>query len=146
MRWGLGPVFIYECLANSRRWQTYAIRSVGVAVLLAAIATIAMSRTDRPARCAWREYAELGESYFYAIIGVELTLVMLAAPAATAGAICVDRARGHADPHAGHRPVRPRDRPGQAGGAAAAGPRPGGLHLAGPGDLARSWAGSTRSR
>ncbi len=28
------------------------------------------------------------------IIGVELTLVMLAAPAATAGAICVDRARG----------------------------------------------------
>ena len=29
-----------------------------------------------------------------AIIGVELTLVMLAAPAATAGAICVDRARG----------------------------------------------------
>ena len=27
-------------------------------------------------------------------MGVELTLVMLAAPAATAGAICVDRARG----------------------------------------------------
>ena len=43
---------------------------------------------------AWRQYAALGESYFYAIIGVELTLVMLAAPAATAGAICVDRARG----------------------------------------------------
>src|SRR5262245_59187474 len=42
MRWGLGPVFIYECLANSRRWQTYAIRSAGVALLLAAIATIAM--------------------------------------------------------------------------------------------------------
>ena len=42
MRWGLGPVFFYECLANSRRWQTYAIRSVGVALLLAAIATIAM--------------------------------------------------------------------------------------------------------
>ena len=52
MRWGLGPVFLYECLANSRRWQTYAIRSVGVAVLLAAIATIAMSRTDdRPGAC-----------------------------------------------------------------------------------------------
>ena len=50
MRWGLGPVFIYECLANSRRWQTYAIRSVGVAVLLAAIATIAMSHTDGSTR------------------------------------------------------------------------------------------------
>src|SRR5439155_10674465 len=45
-------------------------------------------------RYAWREYAALGVSYVYAIIGVELTLVMLAAPAATAGAICVDRARG----------------------------------------------------
>jgi hypothetical protein len=42
MRWGLGPVFIYECLANSRRWQNYAIRSAGVTVLLIAIATIAM--------------------------------------------------------------------------------------------------------
>ena len=49
MRWGLGPVFFYECLANSRRWQTYAIRSVGVALLLAAIATIAMlEHDDRP--------------------------------------------------------------------------------------------------
>ena len=33
-------------------------------------------------------------TYFYGLIGVELTLVMLAAPAATAGAICLDRARG----------------------------------------------------
>jgi ABC-type transport system involved in multi-copper enzyme maturation permease subunit len=94
MRWGLGPVFIYECLANSRRWQTYAIRSIGVAILLAAIAAIAMSHASRFPRNPWRGYADLGESYFYAIIGVELTLVMLAAPAATAGAICVDRARG----------------------------------------------------
>ncbi len=94
MRWGPGPVFIYECLANSRRWQTYTMRSVGVAVLLAAIATIAMSNRGFDPAHAWRDYAALGESYFYAIIGVELTLVMLAAPAATAGAICVDRARG----------------------------------------------------
>ncbi len=94
MRWGLGPVFLYECLANSRRWQTYAIRSVGVAILLASIATIAMSQASRFSSHPWRNYAALGESYFYAIIGVELTLVLLAAPAATAGAICVDRSRG----------------------------------------------------
>jgi ABC-type transport system involved in multi-copper enzyme maturation permease subunit len=94
MRWGLGPVFIYECLANSRRWQTYAIRSIGAALLLAAVSSIAMSRPGIVSTRGWREYAALGESYFYAIIGVELTLVMLAAPAATAGAICVDRARG----------------------------------------------------
>jgi ABC-type transport system involved in multi-copper enzyme maturation permease subunit len=94
MRWGLGPVFIYECLANSRRWQNYAIRSIGAALLLSAMATIAVSHPTIDPTRAWREYAALGQSYFYAIIGVELTLVMLAAPAATAGAICVDRARG----------------------------------------------------
>jgi ABC-type transport system involved in multi-copper enzyme maturation permease subunit len=94
MRWGLGPVFFYECLANSRRWQTYAIRSVAVALLLAATVTIALRQTTIDPSYSWREYAALGVSYFYAVIGVELTLVMLAAPAATAGAICVDRARG----------------------------------------------------
>jgi ABC-type Na+ efflux pump permease subunit len=94
MRWGPGPVFFYECLIGSRRWQTYAIRAVGVAVLLAAIASIAMSDTPANAAPGWRRYAKLGESYFCGIIGVELALVILAAPAATAGAICVDRARG----------------------------------------------------
>jgi hypothetical protein len=94
MRRGRGPVFLYECLANSRRWQTDAIRSIGVALLLVAIATIAMSRPWAGQVNAWRQYAELGESYFYAVVDVELTLVMLAAPAATAGAICVDCARG----------------------------------------------------
>jgi ABC-2 family transporter protein len=93
MRWGPGPVFIYACLANSRRWQTYALRSVGVAALLFAMATIANSRNAR-AGSSWRDYAQLGEGYFIAMIGVELALVMLAAPAATAGAICLDRARG----------------------------------------------------
>lgn len=93
MRWGLGPVFYYECLAASRRWQTYALRALGAAVLLAAIALIANSWRAQRLQ-TWRDYAALGESYFYAIIGVELALVMLAAPAATAGAICVDRARG----------------------------------------------------
>ncbi len=93
MRWGLSPVFIYECLANSRRWQNYAVRSIGVAILLVAVASIAMSQAADRAN-SWRNYAALGESYFYAIIGIELTLVLLAAPAATAGAICVDRARG----------------------------------------------------
>ncbi len=93
MRWGLSPVFIYECLTNSRRWQNYAVRSIGVAILLVAVASIAISQAADRAN-SWRNYAALGESYFYAIIGVELTLVLLAAPAATAGAICVDRARG----------------------------------------------------
>jgi ABC-type transport system involved in multi-copper enzyme maturation permease subunit len=96
MRWGLGPVFIYECLANSRRWQTYALRSVGVAALLFAMGTIATSTVPTMGNSA-RDYANLGQAYFIAMIGVELALVILAAPAATAGAICVDRARGTLD-------------------------------------------------
>ena len=94
MRWGLGPVFIYECLTNSRRWQTYALRSIGVAALLLAMTLIAVSSRAMFEGRSSREYAQLGEGYFYAMIGVELALVMLVAPAATAGAICLDRARG----------------------------------------------------
>jgi ABC-type transport system involved in multi-copper enzyme maturation permease subunit len=97
VHFGLGPVFIYECLANSRRWQTYALRVAGVAALLFSMWTIATSRATPVAVSSWRDYAALGESYFYALIGVELALVMLAAPAATAGAICLDRARGTLD-------------------------------------------------
>src|SRR5271166_544717 len=93
MRWGLGPVFIYEYLANSRRWQTYALRSVGVAALLFAMGVIATSSMPATGNSP-RDYADLGQAYFIAMIGVELALVMLAAPAATAGAICLDRARG----------------------------------------------------
>ena len=92
MRWGLGPVFLYECLANSRRWQSYALRAVGVSALLFAMATIAWSEQPVSLVRSARDYARLGESYFYALIGVELALVMLASPAATAGAICLDRA------------------------------------------------------
>jgi hypothetical protein len=94
MRWGPGPVFIYECLAGSRRWQTYALRSGGVAALLLAMGLIALSTPVPRGAISAGTYANLGEGYFYVLIGVELALVMLAAPAATAGAICVDRARG----------------------------------------------------
>ncbi len=94
MRWGPGPVFLYECVANSRRWQTYALRAMGVAALLFAMTSIALSNLPTTTGNLQRDYAYLGQAYFYALIGVELTLVMLVAPAATAGSICVDRARG----------------------------------------------------
>ena len=38
--------------------------------------------------------AELGEHFYYGIAGIQLTLALLAAPAATAGSVCIDRARG----------------------------------------------------
>ncbi len=57
------------------------------------MATIASSQVTATVN-SWNNYAELGQGYFIAMIGVELALVLLAAPAATAGAICLDRARG----------------------------------------------------
>ena len=59
---------------------------------LSAMATIASTRVATTE--SWSDYASLGEGYFIAMIGVELALVLLAAPAATAGAICLDRSRG----------------------------------------------------
>ncbi len=55
MRFGPGPVFIYECLSGSRRWQTYALRALGAAVLLAAITTIATSRSRGDHLQSWRD-------------------------------------------------------------------------------------------
>jgi ABC-type transport system involved in multi-copper enzyme maturation permease subunit len=58
------------------------------------MATIAWSKDAMFEGQSTRAYASLGEAYFCALIGVELALVMFAAPAATAGAICLDRSRG----------------------------------------------------
>ena len=38
--------------------------------------------------------ALLGQWFYIGVVGVQLTLVLVAAPAATAGAICLDRTRG----------------------------------------------------
>ncbi len=60
MHFGLGPVFIYECLASSRCWPTYALRVAGVAALLFSMWTIATSRATPVAASSWRDYAALG--------------------------------------------------------------------------------------
>src|SRR5688572_29278248 len=94
MRWGLGPVFGYEWLMASRRWQMYAGRSLFVAALLGGMLIAWWSREWRGPIPTQKELAGLGESFYYAIVGTQLALVLLAAPAATAGAVCVDKARG----------------------------------------------------
>ena len=38
--------------------------------------------------------ARLGELFFYTMAGIQISLAILVAPAATAGSICIDRARG----------------------------------------------------
>jgi ABC-type Na+ efflux pump permease subunit len=94
MRWGLGPVFVFEWITNARRWQVYAARAFGAFALLTAMFVVWWSQVETRGRLSIRAQAQLGEYYFYALIGVEIALMMIAAPAATAGAICVDRARG----------------------------------------------------
>src|SRR5438105_7262395 len=99
-RWGLGPVFAFEWLTTSRRWQTYALRALFLLVLLAAIAVVwwgQVGNLRRPAnrQTSLQEYAQFGEELSIGFIGTELALVLLAAPAAAAGAVCLDKQRGN---------------------------------------------------
>ena len=93
-RIGVGPVFIYEWLTSSRRWQGYAIRAGFLLLLLISLAVIWNSSLPRFATSPIRMMATLGEWFYIGVVGMQVTLVLLAAPAATAGAICLDRARG----------------------------------------------------
>jgi ABC-type transport system involved in multi-copper enzyme maturation permease subunit len=94
LRLGLGPVFAYEWIVSSRRWQGYALRSLFAAMLLGALLVILSNSAIPRGGMRVRAMARLGENFYLALIGTQLTLVLLAAPAATAGAICLDRASG----------------------------------------------------
>ncbi len=97
MRWGPGPVFIHESIAATRRWQVYALRSFFVLGLLVAMAMAWYMLGTMPANhrgaSTIQRLAELGQLFYYAIATTQIALVLLVAPAATAGAICQDRAR-----------------------------------------------------
>jgi ABC-type transport system involved in multi-copper enzyme maturation permease subunit len=90
----LDPVFEFEWLAVSRRWQWYAARSVFVLGVLAALSVVWWARAARTHPQSVQGHAELGRRFCGAILATQLAMVLLVAPAATAGAICLDRARG----------------------------------------------------
>jgi ABC-type transport system involved in multi-copper enzyme maturation permease subunit len=94
--WGPGPVFVYESITAARRWQGYALRSLFVLALLTCLWAIWSSLDLRPNLNGYtlRQLASVGESFYYGLASIQLGLILLAAPAATAGAICLDRARG----------------------------------------------------
>ncbi|RUL84319.1 ABC transporter permease [Tautonia sociabilis] len=95
---GLGPVFAFEWLTSSRRWQPYALRSLTVALLLGTMWLVwAESYVGRmgPRDVTIEQQAEVGRGFYTATVMVLLGLVGLAAPAATAGAVCLDKARGN---------------------------------------------------
>ena len=93
LRVGPGPVFFLESMQAARRWQTYALRAAFVAALLTSLVVVWVTRTTGQVTIS--QLAAVGEAFFYAIVGTQLALVLLAAPAFTAGSICLDKARGN---------------------------------------------------
>ncbi|QDV32256.1 ABC transporter permease [Tautonia plasticadhaerens] len=93
-RWrlGPGPVFAWEWLTGSRRWQLYAGRVLFGMVLLLSIWAV------------WERFAgrvmdlsvlgQLGTSLYVSYALTQLGLVCLVTPAVTSGAICQEKARG----------------------------------------------------
>jgi ABC-type transport system involved in multi-copper enzyme maturation permease subunit len=90
-RGGLGPVFTFEWRMASRRWPSYAMRSLTVLLMLGVMTPVWYAW---PAATIARQ-AELNKVYHLWTAMILLGLVGLAAPAATAGAICQDKARGN---------------------------------------------------
>jgi ABC-type transport system involved in multi-copper enzyme maturation permease subunit len=93
-RLGTGPVFAFEWLSGSRRWQGYALRSVFVVLLLVGMGVVAYANGFGNIRPSIRGLASTGTKFSYTLVGIQLALVLVAAPAATAGAICLDKSRG----------------------------------------------------
>jgi ABC-type transport system involved in multi-copper enzyme maturation permease subunit len=97
-RWGLGPVFVCESKLNARKWQVYAGRSFFVLVLLMGMVIVWLGKDDLALATGrvttFQQMAKVGEGFFYAITGIQIALILLAAPAAAAGSICSDRSRG----------------------------------------------------
>ena len=92
---GLGPVFAYEWLTASRRWQGYALRSLLVLLLLLGLSGVWLGHHDGTGELSVRQQAEIGRAFYAVTTLILLGLVGLAAPAAAAGAICLDKARGN---------------------------------------------------
>lgn len=90
---GPGPVFAFELLRTSRRWQMYAARSAFVAGQLAALGLVWSAVAGR-GPMSIHEQADVGWRFYRALAAIQLALALLAAPAATAGAFYFDRARG----------------------------------------------------
>jgi ABC-type transport system involved in multi-copper enzyme maturation permease subunit len=93
-RWKISPVLIWECRSIARRWQTFAARTVFLGILFLCLVVVWATRVSEDPHLSLNDLARIGEVFFFAIAGTQLALVLLAAPAYTAGAICLDRARG----------------------------------------------------
>jgi ABC-type transport system involved in multi-copper enzyme maturation permease subunit len=97
-RWRVNPILAYECARTARRWQTYAGRTAFLTLLLGGLISLWFLRfPDGTLHLTRKELTSIGEDFFFTVVEIQLALVLLAAPAYTAGAICIDKARGILD-------------------------------------------------
>ena len=94
-RFGMGPVFQWEWRRVSRQWWFYALRAAIVGGLLAGLAAAWWAFASRPDLNVPRAMAQVGEAFFIVIALGQIAMVLLAAPAATAGMFGMEKARGH---------------------------------------------------
>jgi ABC-type transport system involved in multi-copper enzyme maturation permease subunit len=92
---GPGPVFAYEWLMASRHWQGYALRSLLVLLLSLGLSAVWLGSHDKARELSVRQQADFGRGFYTVTTLMLLGLVGLAAPAAAAGAICLDKERGN---------------------------------------------------
>jgi hypothetical protein len=91
---GLGPVFVWEWRRVSRQWWFYAMRSALVGGLLAGLAAAWWAVAASPEPSAPRQMVKLGQVFFAVIAMGQIAMVLLVAPASTAGTFCLESARG----------------------------------------------------
>src|SRR3954454_17946587 len=91
----LGPVFAHEWLTASRRWQGYALRSLLVLLLLLGLSGVWRGHHDGAGELSVQQLGEIGRGFYAVTSLILLGLVGLVAPAAAAGAICLDKTRGN---------------------------------------------------
>jgi hypothetical protein len=71
------------------------MRSALVGGLLAGLAAVWWTSESQPAANAPRAMSRAGQAFFEVIVLGQIAMVLLAAPAATAGTFGMDKARGH---------------------------------------------------
>lgn len=92
-----GPLFKVELVAAARRWQTYALRAGLVLAVFVAVSLVHLNdwRQVTGRTLSINDYAQLGQQFAFAVLLTQLGVILFAAPAATAGAICLDKSRGN---------------------------------------------------
>ena len=77
----VGPVFAYEWLTASRRWQGYALRSLLVLLLFLGLSAAWMEGGAGAEELTIQKQAEIGQQFYAVTTIILLGLVGLAAPA-----------------------------------------------------------------